>query len=274
MIYELEKTAYEKARPLFQGMGHSHLFSDAIFEGNHVGKLFVDDPESPTAALLAPMCEFFFTAGQTDNTAFNRAMRERIVSELVPAEGHLLLFPTSAAWQSTLETLFKDFALLHISRKAYAFNHEQFATKHAGWQKQVPEGYAIQRYDRHLSNGTELADFWGTLDHFLARGVGVAVLEDDEIISRCHSVMVGGGEAEISIETTEAYRRQGFATLAACAFIEQCLAQGLRPAWSCWDNNIPSQILAQKLGFEQPVDVPVIYTKVNRTYERRIIRYY
>jgi len=36
----------------------------------------------------------------------------------------------------------------------------------------------------------------------------------------------------------------------------------LRPAWSCWDNNIPSQILAQQLGFNHPVDVPAIYTKV------------
>ncbi|MGC9396922.1 MAG: GNAT family N-acetyltransferase, partial [Anaerolineae bacterium] len=48
-------------------------------------------------------------------------------------------------------------------------------------------------------------------------------MKGNEIVSRCHTVTVGGGEAEINIETAEAYRRQGFATLAACAFIEQCL---------------------------------------------------
>ena len=51
MIYELEKTTYEKARPLFREMGHSQLFADAVFEGNHAGRIFVDDPERPTAAL-------------------------------------------------------------------------------------------------------------------------------------------------------------------------------------------------------------------------------
>ena len=262
MIYELEKTAYEKARPLFQAMGHNQLFADAVFEGNHVGRIFVNDPEHPTAALLAPMCEFFFLAGRTDNTAFNQAMRALTLSDLVSPGGDLLLFPTSEVWQSALDKLFADYARLHVARKAFTFTPAVFAERHGRWRERIPDGYAVSQYDRALGEGTELADFWGSLDNFLACGFGFAVMKGEEVISRCHSVMVGGGEAEISIETAEAYRRQGFATLAACAFIEQCLEQGLHPAWSCWDNNIPSQILAQKLGFEQPVDVPVIYTKV------------
>lgn len=262
MIYELETTAYEKARPLFQGMGHSQLFADAIFEGNHVGRVFVDDPECPTTALIAPMCEFFFTAGRTDNTAFNQAMRALILSELVSPEGDLLLFPTSEAWQSALDMLFADYARLHIARKAFTFIPTMFAERHAGWRTWLPSGYAIHQYDLALAENTELADFWGSLANFLARGFGFAVVKGDEVISRCHTVMVGGGEAEINIETAEPYRRQGYAMLAACAFIEHCLEQGLRPAWSCWDNNIPSQILAQRLGFNHPVDVLAIYTKV------------
>jgi len=262
MIYELETTAYEKTRPLFQEMGHSQLFADAIFEGNHVGRIYVDDPEHPTTALLAPMCEFFFTAGRTDNTAFNEAMRALILSELVSSEGDLLLFPTTEVWRGALDTLFGDFKRLHVARKAFTFLPTMFTERHAGWRERIPSGYVIRQYDRALAEDTELADFWGNLDTFLTHGVGFAVMKGDEVISRCHSVMVGCGEAEISIETAEAYRRQGFATLAACAFIEGCIGQGLRPAWSCWDNNIPSQILAQKLGFNHPVDVPAIYTKV------------
>ena len=262
MIYELEKATYKKARPLFQEMGHSQIFADAVLEGYHAGRIFVDDPESPTAALIAPMCEFFFTAGQTEDEAFNQAMRVLILSELVSPEGDLLLFPTSEAWQSVLDKLFADYARLHVARKVFTFDPAAFIARQAKWRERVPSGYAIHQYDRALAKNTELADFWGSLDHFLTHGVGFAVTKDNEIVSRCHSVLVGGGEAEISVETVEPYRRQGFATLAACAFIEHCLEQGMRPAWSCWDNNIPSQILAQKLGFNHPVDVPVIYTKV------------
>lgn len=262
MIYELEKTAYAKARPLFQAMEHSQLFAAAVFEGNHVGRIFVDDPEHPTAALATLACEFHYPAGRTDNAAFNTALRSQILSELVSAEGDLLLFPTSEAWRNTLDALFADFKLLHVARKAFTFDQECFKAKHAGWQNRISEGYTIRRYDRCLAENTELEDFWGNLDNFLAHGVGFAVMKGETVISRCHSVMVGNGEAEISIETAESHRRRGFATLATCAFVEYCLAHHLRPAWSCWDNNIPSQILAQKLGFNHPVDVPAIYTKV------------
>ncbi|HOU16176.1 MAG TPA: GNAT family N-acetyltransferase [Anaerolineae bacterium] len=262
MLYELEKTTYPKIIPLFESTGYSQLFVDAVLEGHHVGRVFVDDPQCPAAALVAPLCEFFFLAGQADNAAFNQAMRERILAEFVSPDGDLLLFPTSAVWQSALEALFGDFKLLRVARKAFTFDPERFAAKHATWREQIPAGYTIRRYDRKLAEETELTDFWGSLDNFLAHGVGFALMKGDEIVSRCHSVMVGGGEAEINIETAEPYRRQGFATLAACAFVEHCLAHHLRPAWSCWDNNIPSQILAHKLGFNRPVDVPAIYAKV------------
>ena len=262
MLYELKKTTYPKISPLFQDAQYSQLFVKAMLEGNHVGNIFVDNPERPAAALLAPLCGFYFLAGRADNAAFNQTMRERILSEFVSPEGDLLLFPTSAVWQSALEALFRDYKLLHVARKAFTFYLERFAAHHTAWRERIPEGYTIQRYDRRLAEDTELADFWGSLDNFLAQGVGFAVLKGDEVVSRCHAVMVGNGEAEISIETTEAYRRQGFAKLAACAFIEHCLAHSLHPAWSCWDENTPSQILAHKLGFNHPVDAPAIYAKV------------
>ena len=83
----------------------------------------------------------------------------------------------------------------------------------------------------------------------MARGFGFAVLRDGEVISRCHTVLVGRGHAEISIETEAPHRRRGFATLAAEAFLEHCGEVGLTPAWSCWDYNTASQQLAEKLGF-------------------------
>ncbi len=262
MLYELGKTIYQKAHPLCRDLGPNQLFVEAVFEDTHVGRILVDDPAQPTAALVALKCEFFFLVGCSDNRMFNHTVRERILSDLKPAGGNLLLFPTSTAWQETLDALFVDFKRLHVARKAFTFNPTVFAARHSDWRARIPAGYVIRRYDHALAEYTDLADFWGGLDNFLAHGFGFAVLKDDQVISRCHTVMVGGGEAEIDIETVQAYRRRGLAALAACAFIEQCQEQGLRPAWSCWDNNIPSQILAQKLGFNQPVDVPALYVKL------------
>ncbi len=93
MIHELDKASREKARPLFQERGHNQIFIDALFEGNHTGRIFVDNRVHPSTALAALACDFFCPAGRTDNLAFNSAIRERILTELVPPEGDLLLFP-------------------------------------------------------------------------------------------------------------------------------------------------------------------------------------
>ena len=264
MTIELEKTHYGKVRPLFESIFYAQNLVGAVFEGNHAGHILVDNPQQPESALVAPACEYFFTAGRPDNPAFNTAMRNWLLSHWASPEGELLLFPGSAAWQASLDVLFADFECLHITRKVFDFNRERFEADHKGWQTQIPGGYTLRRYDHHLTLGTGLPELWGSLDRFLKHGVGFAILHKAEVVSRCHTVMVGNGKAEISIETAEGYRRMGWATLTASAFIDACLAQGLHPAWSCWDNNYPSQMLAKKLGFTRPVDVPVLYVQIKK----------
>ena len=68
---------------------------------------------------------------------------------------------------------------------------------------------------------------------------------------------------EIDIHTKEKYRRRGLAHYAASAFIEECLARGLRPNWECWWDNEPSVSLAKKLGFEPISDHPVFLVELN-----------
>jgi len=78
-------------------------------------------------------------------------------------------------------------------------------------------------------------------------------------VSLCLACFAALGKLEISINTAEAYRRRGLATLTAAAFIEECLERGLQPNWECWWTNTPSTALAEKLGFEQGVDHAVYY---------------
>jgi RimJ/RimL family protein N-acetyltransferase len=149
---------------------------------------------------------------------------------------------------------------MRIARAAFDLSLEGFRQSHARWQSRIPEGLAVRRYDRALTESAPgIVEFWGSIDAFLQHGLGFAVLQGEETVSRCHTVLAGDGRAEISIETQEAYRRQGLATLACCAFIESCLDGGLRPEWSCWHNNAASIALAEKLGFERAPDVPVVY---------------
>jgi RimJ/RimL family protein N-acetyltransferase len=148
---------------------------------------------------------------------------------------------------------------MHIVRNVYSIDQERF-TPRADWRAHVPTGCHVQRYDRALAESAGgIAECWGSIVRFLSHGLGYAVLKGDEVVSRCHTVLVGDRRMEISIETAEPYRRKGLAMLAACAFVEHCLQAGLHPDWSCWLPNEASGKLAEKIGFKRETDVPVIF---------------
>jgi len=64
---------------------------------------------------------------------------------------------------------------------------------------------------------------------------------------------------EICVHTAEHYRRHGWGTVGATAFISGCLRRGRQPNWECFWENGPSTNLAEKLGFRMLEDYPVCY---------------
>ncbi|MGC9347402.1 MAG: GNAT family N-acetyltransferase [Anaerolineae bacterium] len=259
-MYELNREAVDKARPLFAELPHpQQVLIEAVWAGNHVGRLFVDDRDAPASALLYAACDFIVLAGEAHNGAFNQAWHKALVQEILPS-GWCFFMDPGERWNPVLDRLFAGSTIHRATRSAFTLYDERVrARMHTEWRQRIPEGYEVRRYDRDLAAGApDLAQFWGSIDNFLANGVGVAVVHGDEVVSRCHTVFVGKGEAEISIETQESHRRRGLAALTANAFIEQCAERGLKPAWSCWSDNKPSVALAEHLGFVRGPDVPMV----------------
>jgi len=249
-MYQLPASHYDGVRPFFPEETAGRAFVFAHLDHNHTGRIYVDNPEAPETVLAALTCEFNYVAGNAGNAETNREIRRLLARELADDDGYALVFPTTSAWQHALESLFHDaHEVPHPARAEYHFSRDRFCALQEGWRARVPQGCEIRPYDRALAGNTELADFWGDIDTFLERGIGYAIVGEESVISRCHAVMIGDGEAEISIETAETHRRQGHASLGACAFTEHCLAYDLKPAWSCWAENTPSRRLAESLGF-------------------------
>jgi GNAT superfamily N-acetyltransferase len=257
-MHKLNQEQYPNAWPLFKDVPHSRTFVAALFEGNHKGHILADDPVHPTAAMLELICEFTFIGGATTNAAFNAEVRAHLQALLAGGK-YVLLMPFNDTWRSLLREMVQGYKVLDIARSVFSIDAEGFAP-HAGWRTHIPDGFTVKHYDRALvESASGVVDFWGSAEHFLSHGLGYAVLKGDEVISRCHTVLAGNRGMEISIETAEPYRRQGFAFLASCAFIEHCLQEDLRPDWSCWMVNEPSIRLAEKLGFRREADIPVIF---------------
>jgi hypothetical protein len=87
------------------------------------------------------------------------------------------------------------------------------------------------------------------VEHFLRNGIGVAVMDGEEICSEAYAVFLGAGKFEIGIVTNEKYRRQGNAYL-ACKRLTQLVEEtGYPPHWSYVGGNVASAATARKLGF-------------------------
>lgn len=262
-MIELPASDFAAIRPLWQSTAAGHGLIAALVEDNHLGRVFVDDASAPSTALVAMACEFTYVLGRADHSEANATIRALLWGGLAPQAEYVVVFPTSEAWQGTLEALFAGVPELHHgARDEYTFDRERHTAVHAAWRSRILDGFEVRAYDAALAQGQGFEDFWGSIDAFLERGFGYAVIRDGEPVSRCHTVMVGAGEAEISIETAEPFRRQGLARLAACAFIEHCLAVGLRPAWSNWAYNAPSRQLAEHLGFVHRGVTPALIARV------------
>jgi hypothetical protein len=96
------------------------------------------------------------------------------------------------------------------------------------WRERLPPAFALERVDaarakviQENMGGPWFSHLWGSIEDFLARGVGFCIVSGDEVASSCLSAVIGGGEAEIQINTYHPrFHRRGLATLAATAFAE------------------------------------------------------
>jgi RimJ/RimL family protein N-acetyltransferase len=92
--------------------------------------------------------------------------------------------------------------------------------------------------------------FWRSPEEFLAHGGGWCVIVEGEVASIAFTSFRLDGQWEIGVETARRFQGRKYAFHAAAALIDQILATGQEPVWSCRKSNSPSFRLAQTLGFE------------------------
>ena len=260
-MYRLEQREYRRLRPIFEGLRYN-LVIDSVIDGNTPAWMYVDDVRHPRMAWIWNRQDAILLAGYAGDEALNRALAELIGGKVVSdarrrhiPQLSLHYFPE--AWESKIDMILRDRHPEKAQRRFYTFDQLQ-----VDWRKQIPAGCEMRRIDEALLESTHLEhicavvgwvrSFWASSREFAKTGFGFCLLQGDTIVSLCLSVYVSGRHFELGLATAPDYRGQGFATLVAAACVEHCVKNDFTPHWHCWEENLPSVAVAEKVGFESP----------------------
>jgi GNAT superfamily N-acetyltransferase len=232
--------------------GHLALVYE-VFEKRRRGQIFVDNPASPQTALVCSASGFFFTFGRPDDRLLRTVIAHFWRSGI--DLNYTTLFGSSSAWNIPLQRAFAPYGAQRESRLAFELKSPPAAPV-------IPAGFTLRPISAALAqsilDGTGTGNFgidpWfvrttGGAQAYAALDLGLALMCNDQIASLCGVCALGNGEAELEVGTVPAFQGRGLATIVSAAFMQQCQARGLRPAYSCSSDNAPSIAVAHKLGY-------------------------
>jgi RimJ/RimL family protein N-acetyltransferase len=256
-MHRIDPNSYDRAHPIFAELSEIHLHIIAILNGDSAGEVYVDDVGQPQTAYIRAG-DGHYLAGVPDNHSFNVA-----VNAALPRDTYFVLFCNPEQWQDALDVVLKDTYALRAARRYYTLQQ----LKMADWRDRIPEGFSMHPVDakllaKGLKNTDSVLDWideeWMSVDAYLEQGFGFCLVHDAEIVSWSLADYVSGNRCEIGITTAWEHRRQGLGTLAAAANAAQTVAQGFTTiGWHCWDNNVGSIGVAEKVGFQKAADYDV-----------------
>lgn len=249
-IYELTGGSIQRAAPLYAGVPFDQPCYDSVFEGKQEGRIFVDDADAPTAALLCRSYEYY-PAG-----AVSPALRRFIADAPEEAEVFGAFYgyvPVNSGWR---DALLADAPLETIGRVNFQW---QPGTPVPDWRAALPDGGRIvpvdgalaERLDRECYPVPFVLYDWGSYAAYAEHGFGFALLVGEAVASTITAITVSSRHALINVATEPPFRRRGFAALVGACFVEETLRRGLLPTWDTDDTNLGSVATARRLGFAE-----------------------
>lgn len=270
-MIELEPQAYKQVLPFYMAQKKS-LFPLilAVIQNKQAGRVFVDDILNPSSVLVIHKFGFMQVFGVEGADRFDADLADFFSIKREDVPSYLLWYSPPQRWQLKLDRL--ENGLVRKRERARFVYYEQSPDL---WQD-VSAGYDVQLLDKVLLKKTDdfnlniSSRFWSSVDDFLKNGVGVCLLQDNQIVSLCYSACIVNGMAEVDVITRDGYQGQGLATIVAQRFIQECVRKKIMPTWDCFMNNTASVKLAEKLGFSETetyffysFNIPIVFLTSN-----------
>lgn len=245
---------YHTILPVLEENKRTSTFAYAVSDRIIDGEIFVN--ERLTAGMITTANGIYYLFGDTHDQEFQPALFSYIENDVLTTDKRFTLFVSSVEWERIIENYFNN-SFRKIPRKKFLFQRDVFEDT----KRELNDfTYTVMRIDQNIiEKSTEFTEryykeYWGSKEAFLKHGFGFSIVQSQKVVAECVSIFRGNGCAEIDIATDPEYQGKGLARLVATYFIEHCIQNGITPCWDCNMDNIPSQKLASKLGFNHPIE--------------------
>lgn len=159
-----------------------------------------------------------------------------------------------ASWEELIRQVYGD-KVRQVTR--YAFKKEEHIWDMGKLQEAVSSlssEYSLRLIDEELYRkclekdwSRDLVAQYLDYEQYRKLGLGVAILQGQEIVAGASSYSSYDGGIEIEIDTREDHRREGLAYACGARLILECCSRNLYPSWDA--QNLHSVALAEKLGY-------------------------
>jgi len=256
MLYQSD-FPHVTSRTLADGLS-IHGMAQSVVAGIRPGHVLTDDPEAPRSLFIgAPEGTFAWTylAGDAKNDPFVGGLRDWLLEEkgLGKSVGFTFLACATNDWEEIVARMIGPRMVIPDRRLHYVCSPVPSEISRA------PAGYEILALDRELlesdvSIPETVADWldanFGSRDGYLKHGFGAVAVRENAVVAWCLTDSVGQASCDIGVETEEAHRKRGLASLTTAHVLQQAVARGLRQVgWHCHAINVPSVKTAESAGF-------------------------
>ena len=213
----------------------------AVLKGNHTGKALVDNVHYPEQCVLRTDAVLTYFSNQTQQSFLDDAIASFGEKE-----------PIWLVWPHKTSLHPPEIPSGEIENRLEFYETDPNILKELICH--LPEGYVIQEINEQLLElcewRSEMEFYAGSVSNFMTHGIGLCMMQGEDIIVEAFASSLGKSRAEIGAITHEPYRGRGFAPIACAYLIEQCEQRGYQAYWSCDAENTASIRVAQKLGFQ------------------------
>ncbi len=262
-MIELAKSEFKTILNKVKEVEFNTYFAQSVIVGHAKGTVYVNDRNNPTAIYIVSDYGMSLLFGDCSDAVFNQALIDYFTGKDCRRKKAEWLQAYPIGWADVLKPLVEQSNIVEqYSRVNFSFDKTIF--KNNNLKHNLSEFTIIRTpVELFLSVNDLVAPkyFWQDKFMFEQHCVSFTLMYEGKPVSTAFTSCLHDDKLEIGIETEEAYRGKGFASMVCTALINYCLENGLEPVWSCRLENTGSFNLAQKLGFVPTLIMPYYFIK-------------